>query len=257
MDACDVGANDPPSSPSKKMTPKIDRTRVTFGNLSRPDGSALILQNQTIVQTASYGPVDIAQSKINYEESVIEVLYKRKISISMSNPLQAELREYENFIKTTFQYVLLTRLHPRTLISIIVQEIYDGGSIVTTAITGTCCALIDCGLPMRCIAAGVTVVTILNKDTTLDKNSHDDEGDNNTSKFLFIVQPNKEQESQCCSRFDLVFEHHSYKLIAIKTQGIYNQCDLKEATRLARLESEKIFDQIRDDIKARFLKRVK
>lgn len=159
-------------------------TTVTFNNLSKADGSALIEHHNSIVQATVFGPVDVPLSKINYEEAVVEILYKPRVSIPSTSPAFDYVREIENLLQSIFKEVILTRLHPRTMISILVQEIYAGDSLVSATINAVCCALLDSGVPMKSPVAAVTIdgshfvfdsnfnlVTILTKslidDTTL------------------------------------------------------------------------------------------
>jgi len=130
---------------------------ITFNNLSKADGSALLSENNTIVQAAVFGPVDIAQSKMNHEEAVVEILYKPKLSIPITSPSFDQVREVENLLRCVFKEIILTQLHPRTSISILVQEIYNGGSLLSSIINASCCALIDAGVPLKCPITGVAV----------------------------------------------------------------------------------------------------
>lgn len=130
---------------------------ITFNNLSKPDGSALINQDDTIVQATVFGPVDIAPSKINYEEAVVEILFKPKISVPPTSATFDLIRELEDLLRSVFKEAILTRLHPRTSISIMIQEIHDSGSLMSAAVNAACCALIDAGVPMKCPVVGVQV----------------------------------------------------------------------------------------------------
>lgn len=188
-------------------------TRITFNNLSKADGSALVDQDNTIVQAAVFGPVDISQSKMNYEEAVVEILFKPKINIPSTSPAFDTVREIENLLRQVFKEVILTRLHPRTSISIMVQEIYNNGSLLSAAINAVCCALIDSGLPMKCPVAGVSV--------------------------------------KCDCEFDFVFDNN-LDLITITNRGCVNEANLKKAIDLGKYEARKNFDLIRERVRKRF-----
>lgn len=192
-------------------------TRITFNNLTKADGSALIDQDDTIVQATVFGPVDIAQSKINYEEAVVEILFKPKINIPSTSPAFDSVREIEDMLKHIFKEVILVRLHPRTSISILVQEIYNNGSLLSAAINAVCCALIDAGLPMKCPVAGVSV---------------------------------RNDEITNCT-FDFVFDNN-LDLITIITKGCATEEDIKKAIKLGQQEAKNNFDSIRDRVRQRF-----
>lgn len=193
-------------------------TNITFNNLTKADGSALIEQNNTIVQASVFGPVDIAQSRINYEEAVVEILYKPKVSIPSTNPAFDYIREIENLLKCIFKEIILTRLHPRTCISILVQEISNGGSSqVSCTINAVCCALIDAGVPLRCPVAGVQV----------------------------------ELEGCESCKFDFVFDK-DLKMVTILTRGCVSEDDLTKAIGVGREQAERDFDSIRAKVRERF-----
>lgn len=134
-----------------------DMTSITFNNLSKADGSALIDHRNSIVQATVFGPVDVPLSRMNYEEAVVDILYKPKVSIPSTSPAFDYVREIENLLQSIFKEVILTRLHPRTMISILVQEIHKGDSLVSAIINAVCCALLDAGVPMRSPVAAVTL----------------------------------------------------------------------------------------------------
>lgn len=190
-------------------------TNITFNNLSKADGSALIDHKNTIVQATVFGPADVSQSKINYEEAIIEILYKPKVSIPTYSPAFDHIREIENLLKCIFKEIILTRLHPRTSISILVQEIYDGGSMLSSTINAVCCALIDAGIPMRCPISSVSMVT----------------------------------EESC--RCDFVFDTN-LDLITVLTKGKISEKNLEKAIADGKEKAQENFDIIREKVSERF-----
>lgn len=189
-------------------------TKITFNNLSKADGSALIDQDDTIVQAIVFGPVDISQSKVNYEEAVVEIIFKPKISIPVTSPLFDQVREIEQLLRQVFKEVILTRLHPRTSISILIQEIYNSGTLLSTTVNAVCCALIDAGLPMKCPVAGISL---------------------------------KVDESQ----FDFVFDNN-LDLITVITTGCVDEKQLDKAIELGQSQAKEYFETIRERVKERF-----
>lgn len=174
----------------------------------------MIDQDNTIVQATVFGPVDIPQSKVNYEEAVVEIIFKPKISIPMTSPLFDNVREIEHLLRNVFKEVILTRLHPRTSISIYIQEIYNSGSLLSTTINAVCCALIDAGLPMKCPVSGVTI-----------------DIDNN--------------------KYDFVFDN-KLDLITLITRGCVSEEDLESAIEHGRAKAKTQFETIRDRVRERF-----
>lgn len=190
---------------------------ISFNNLSKADGSALIEQDNTIIQAAVFGPVDVAQSKINYEEAIVEISYKPKVSIPVNSPLFEQIRELENLLRKVFKEVILTRLFPRTSIIILVQEIYNHGSLFGACINAASCALIDAGVPMKCPVVGVTIDNMKN---------------------------------ELCS-YDFVFDK-DLDIITIMTRGVIQDETLKKAVAYGQEEAKNRLEAIRVRIKDRF-----
>lgn len=205
-------------------------TNITFNNLSKADGSALIDEDSTIVQASVFGPVDVAQSKINYEEAILEITFKPKISIPSSSPAFDKVREVEDLLKCIFKEVVLTRLHPRTSITIMVQEIYDNGSLFSAAINAVCFALIDAGLPMKCPISAVSL-SISNDSEEMTNGSND----NNNNSCIF----------------DLVFDN-KLDLITIITRGCTNEDNMRKAVAIGQDKSKANFELLRSKLRQRF-----
>lgn len=200
-------------------------TNITFNNLSKADGSALIDEDSTVVQASVFGPVDVSQSKINYEEAILDITFKPKISIPSSSPAFDRVREIEDLLRCVFKEVILTRLHPRTSITILVQEIYDNGSLFSATINAVCAALIDAGLPMKCPVSAVSVTT-----SNTESTSH--------------------TRSKSCI-FNFVFDD-KLDLITIITRGCTSEDRLKKAVSTGRDRAKAGFDLLRLKLKERF-----
>lgn len=209
---------------------------VTFNNLSKADGSALVEMDDTIVQATVFGPVDIAQSRINYEEAVVEILYKPKVSCPSTSPAFDQVREIENLLKHIYKEVIMTRLHPRTSISIYVQEIYGGDALLSTCINAVCLGLIDAGVPMKFPVAAVTIHL-------------KDEVEQNGSQ---VSEEQQETTTSQSSRFDFVFTQQ-YELVTLLTRGkCINEDKLQNALTLGKDKAKETFDVFRQRVKNRF-----
>lgn len=192
-------------------------TDITFGNLTKADGSAIIRHNNTIVQATVFGPADVQQSKINYEEAVVDIIYKPKISIPSTSPAFDIVREVENLLKNVFKEIILTRLHPRTQISILVQEIHNNGSLLSCTINAVCCALLDAGIPMRCPVAGVSL----------------------------------DLDNEPSTKFDLVFDK-DLNLITVLMRGAASDEQILSSIETAKKQAQDNFDIIRQQVKTKY-----
>lgn len=66
------------------------------------------------------GPVEVKSQNLNIEKAHVECIYRPKAGIPT---IEDKLRE--NVIRDTCESALLTMLHPRTTISIQIQELDD------------------------------------------------------------------------------------------------------------------------------------
>merc|ERR1711862_617409 len=126
--------------------------------LSRPDGSAAFHQGDTAVIASIYGPAEVLIRKELVDRATVEVSYCNKVGLpSVTNrAIEAQLREI-------FQFVIVTALHPRTCIRIVVQEVCDSGSLTAASINATCLALLDAAVPLRHTVAAV-LACVTNED---------------------------------------------------------------------------------------------
>mmetsp|Transcript_20515 Transcript_20515/g.34377 ORF Transcript_20515/g.34377 Transcript_20515/m.34377 type:complete len:241 (-) Transcript_20515:363-1085(-) len=133
------------------------------GLLNRADGSARWSQDSSSVLAAVYGPKSVPGYKESPDRATIEVIFKPKNEL----PGTAE-RELEHIIAKTVESVILTALHPRTGISIILQVLHDDGSILACAINAACAALVDAGIPMSGLIAAACIALSADGQLLLD-----------------------------------------------------------------------------------------
>ncbi|KPP70130.1 hypothetical protein Z043_111064 [Scleropages formosus] len=65
-------------------------------------------------------------------------------------------RAQEQCVRETCEAALLSSLHPRSSLSLVLQIIHDDGSLLSCCLNAACMALMDAGLPMGCLFCGVT-----------------------------------------------------------------------------------------------------
>ena len=124
-------------------------------------------------------------------------------------------------------------LHPRTSISVILQEMQDDGCLLSTAVNSACCALIDAGIPMKSMMASVTVY-LNGDDINLD--------------------PCKEEiEENPGSSIVLTFESVENKLISITSDGDLTIDQIENSIKVGSLAATEINSFYHDSMKKRFL----
>lgn len=89
-----------------------------------PDSVVCYTLGDTNVIVAVYGPADCRESKQLIDRCVIEVSFRPKDGV----PGVAE-RFIENTIKNICENVIITTLHPRSQIMVVVQIMQDRGSV--------------------------------------------------------------------------------------------------------------------------------
>lgn len=142
------------------------------------------------------------------------------MSIPSTSPAFDQVREIENLLKCIFKEIILTRLHPRTCISILVQEITSGkASQLSCTINAVCCALIDAGVPLKSPVAGVQVEL---------------------------------EDCESC-KFDFVFDK-DLRMVTILTRGCVDEENLNKAIEIGQERAKQNFESIREKVKERFTK---
>ncbi|XP_072030917.1 exosome complex component RRP46-like isoform X2 [Amphiura filiformis] len=185
--------------------------------LSRPDGSATFTQGDTSVMAAVYGPADVNQRKEILDKATVEVVLKNKVGFAA-----VKEKAQERLIRNSCATVILTGLHPRTSVTIVLQIIQDSGSLLSCCINAACLALLDAGVPMKCLMASVTCV--------LDK-----DGD------LFL-DPTEKQAKVAQCMYTFAFESQEKKIITSTMKGTCTTEQYQSCLAACQTASQEIFN---------------
>ncbi|XP_064617588.1 exosome complex component RRP46-like [Liolophura sinensis] len=197
--------------------------------LSRPDGSANVCQGNTCVIAAVYGPSEVKMSKEIIDKATVEVTFKPKTGL----PGCAEKLE-ERLLRNTCETVILAALHPRSSISIIVQELQNSGSLLATSVNAACLALLDACVPMKCIAAAVCAIIDADGQIQLD--------------------PTELQEKTASAWVTFAFDSKNFDVITVKTSGIFTQEQFQSCLLACREASKSVFKFYRDAMEKKLSK---
>lgn len=214
------------------MEPEISKLRQlssTLGDLSRPDGDATVSQGDTCVTSAVYGPGEVKVTKELLDKATIDVVYKPKSGL----PGCAE-KLLERTIRNSCETVILGNLHPRSSISITVQEIQNRGSLLSCCINSTCMALLDSGASMRYLMAAVSCAI------------NDNGG--------IIMDPNTLQEQSSVAVLTFVFENCNYGVITVSAKGCYTLDQFQQCLSKCRDASKYVFQFFKDSISKKLSK---
>ncbi|XP_028680752.2 exosome complex component RRP46 [Erpetoichthys calabaricus] len=223
----------PPDAGAHKFRHMADRRLREFGCeqnlLSRPDGSASFVQGDTTVVVGIYGPAEVKVSKESYDRATLEVILKPKVGL----PGVAE-RSREQFIRETCEAALLTALHPRTSIVLILQVIHDDGSLLSCCLNSACMAAMDAGLNMRCLFCGVTCAIDLDGNIILD--------------------PTAKQEKESRAVLTFAIDSVERQVMMSSTKGAFTTAEFHQSIAICQKAAESIFQFYRDSVGRRYSK---
>ncbi|XP_033928091.1 exosome complex component RRP46 [Melopsittacus undulatus] len=200
-----------------------------LGPLSRPDGSAAFLQGDTSVLAALYGPAEAKGNRELPERAALEVLLRPKTGL----PGVGE-RSREQLLRRTCEAVVLGRLHPRCAVSVVLQVVADGGSLLSCCLNAACMGLLDAGLPLASLFCGVTCA--LHPDGSL------------------ILDPTTRQEQEARAVLTFAIDSAEKKVLMASTKGACSMEEMQQCIAAAQSAADTIFQFYRDSIRRRYSK---
>lgn len=203
-----------------------------LGQLSRPDGDVTVTQGDTCAVVAVYGPCEVRMNKELLDRTTIDVTYKPKSGL----PKCAD-KMFERVIRNTCETIILTTLHPRSSINIIIQEMQDSGSFLSCCMNAACLALLDASVSLKYLIASVTCAI-------------DSDGG-------IILDPTSKQEKLATSTLTFVFDKKNYDVVSVTTKGSYTQEQFNKCLILCRQASKNVFQFYRDSMEKKLSKSLK
>jgi len=140
------------SRPDGRLPTELRPISVEHGLLQRADGSCSWSQGGSIALAGVYGPI-LAGGKDERMDRATIVVHFKSASGSATN-IDMERGSY---IRQCLESVLLLHLHPRCKISIDLQLIRDGGSILSVALNAAIMACMDAGLSCSSMMGSVCI----------------------------------------------------------------------------------------------------
>ncbi|KAL0972704.1 hypothetical protein UPYG_G00193710 [Umbra pygmaea] len=197
--------------------------------LSRPDGSSSFIQGDTSVLAAVYGPAEVKVSKEIYDRATMEVVIQPKVGV----PSVRE-RAREQCVRETCEAALLSKLHPRSSFTLVLQVVHDDGSLLSCFLNAACMALMDGGLPMGCLFAGVTCAI--------------------NGEGQIITDPTAVQEKGSRALMTFAIDSTERRVMMSSTKGSFTVHELQKCIAISQKASEKIFQFYRDSVRRRYSK---
>ncbi|CAG9813797.1 unnamed protein product [Phaedon cochleariae] len=186
-----------------------------LGVLSRPDGSAMLCEDETTVLVGIYGPVEVKMQKIQIDKASVECHYRPK-----SGAPAVGDRLFESLIRNICEASLVASLYPRSAVLVTIQEMHNSGSLVSCAVNAACMACLNSGIDMKCMFAAVTCFLTKAEELTL-------------------TPPRNEKDIKAL--FVFVFDNNKGRIIASHTEGCFSQEQFEEAISLSKEESKNVF----------------
>lgn len=155
--------DDTPIIPPTAATPRLDKKRLPNelramscdqAVIHAADGSARFAAGPTVVIAAVHGPKRPRNVSLEkHDRAVVEVSVKG-LRAGPSGPVE---REIERVVQGCLEAAVDLSLHPRTVISVIVQVVDDSGSLLAAVVNAVCLALLDAGIPLSFMFAALCV----------------------------------------------------------------------------------------------------
>ncbi|MFH4978402.1 hypothetical protein AB6A40_005111, partial [Gnathostoma spinigerum] len=169
---------------------------------------------------------DVSAQKRADDSLCVEVSYKQLFERFCSS-------RYSGLILSVVKQTVDCLRYPRTCLSVALQELQADGSLLASALTCTCLALLDSGIGMSGVFCGVCVA-VVNDSLVLD--------------------PNAECESKADSIFTFTFKSPSSRskseldIIGCDTLGTFEFSSFEAARELAASAAKNIFMFFRESL---------
>eukprot|EP01129_Flabellula_baltica_P017179 TRINITY_DN9441_c0_g1_i2.p1 TRINITY_DN9441_c0_g1~~TRINITY_DN9441_c0_g1_i2.p1 ORF type:complete len:230 (+),score=32.70 TRINITY_DN9441_c0_g1_i2:31-720(+) len=162
--------------------------------LERADGSCLFAQGNTQVLVAVYGPQDTTTRRELIDRSCFIVTVKPN-----TGHQNYETTYLEYLCQNFFENQIVSILHPRTQVHVVLQVINDDGSLLACCINAINMALVDAGVPMRSMSVGVTLSQMPDQSFVIDPTQEVEGAALSTLTFHLNQQYQiLSEESTCC-----------------------------------------------------------
>lgn len=205
---------------------------------------------ETAVTATVLGPVEVKMHNLHIDKAYVEVYYRCKTGL----PTVAD-RLREKIIRNTCETSLLTVLYPRSAITLQIHEMEDCGGVsihcaatttlilfasiliplfflklefqlIACAVNAVCLALLNSGLSMKMLIAGVHCV--INCDGDL------------------IIDPDREQAENALASLTFVFDSVDKNIVAEHTTGKFTIGQYNDALVQCQQASNAIFQFYRN-----------
>ncbi|KAJ2424907.1 exosome non-catalytic core subunit rrp46 [Coemansia sp. RSA 2531] len=204
------------SRPDRREASQLRALNCSLGQLNRADGSAQFSAGNTSVVSGIYGPVEAKVYEEKLDRAVVEVKFRPDIGAPTTKD-----KWMESAIRNTFEREILAHLHPRTLVQIVIQLREGDGSVDSAAINATSLALVDAGIPLKCMITAATCAVLSDDTTVVDPTQEEIDAARSTHTFAF-ASGSSTGPLYVDSRGDFTMDeyNHCYELCALATERV-------------------------------------
>ncbi|KAJ2740343.1 exosome non-catalytic core subunit rrp46 [Coemansia sp. BCRC 34301] len=172
------------SRPDRREASQLRALHCSLGQLNRADGSAQFAAGSTSVVCGVYGPVEAKVYEEKLDRAVVEVKFRADIGAPTTKD-----KWVETAVRSTFEREILAHLHPRTLVQINIQLREGDGSVDAAAINATTLALVDAGIPLKCMITAATCAVLSDNITVVDPTQEEVDAARSVHTLAFASPP--------------------------------------------------------------------
>ncbi|KAJ2808594.1 exosome non-catalytic core subunit rrp46 [Coemansia furcata] len=205
------------SRPDRREASQLRALNCSLGQLNRADGSTQFSAGNTSVVSGVYGPVEAKVYEEKLDRAVVEVKFRADIGAPTTKD-----KWVESAVRSTFEREILAHLHPRTLVQIVIQLREGDGSVDSAAINATTLALVDAGIPLKCMITAATCAVLFDDTTVVDPTQEEIDAARSTHTFAFASGSNDRGPLYVDSRGEFTMDEysHCYDMCTLATERV-------------------------------------
>ncbi|KAL1513873.1 hypothetical protein ABEB36_003214 [Hypothenemus hampei] len=200
---------------------EFPQLKCELGVLSKSDGSAALAEGESVMLASVCGPIEVKLQKLLTDKTSVECCYRSKAAEGIQD------RFRETILKNICETALMASLHPRSSILVNLQEMQNGGQLLSCAVNAACLACLNAGVDMKFTFAAVSC--FLNK----------------FEEFSFVPPIN---ENEVKALFVLVFNSTTGSIIASHTEGSFTTEQFQHGLKLCREQSQFVFKFFKESV---------
>ncbi|KAG0209980.1 Exosome component 5 [Mortierella sp. GBA30] len=219
--------------------------------LNKADGSAQFDFGGSSVLCSIIGPAEVKIRQEKLDKATIDVVARPLVGL----PGIVD-KAREESIRQTLEPLILSTLHPRTLIQIVVQTMKDDGCILSTAFNATILALLDAGIPLKSILGSVTcMIDSETNEILLDPTTEELARSKSTHVFVFdnktsIANGIKDQDQDSETNEDSL----EAAVLFSDSTGLFTEQEYFECARVAFKAAQAVHGFIRTAVQKKLEK---